>query len=255
MSIHHSAAAGYAVGAGNYVRGRPGYPPEAAAWLRADLELAAGRTVLEVGAGTGKFIPMLRETGAEVLALEPVAAMRARLAADHPGVTVLDGSASAIPLPDGAVDVVVCAQAFHWFATAAALAEMRRVLKPGGMLGLIWNVRDEQVDWVAALTALTDPWEQGTPRYRSGAWRDVFPAPGFAAAGERSVHHAHIGSAEEVIVDRTLSVSFIAALPEATRDEVARQVRALIADTPALAGGGEIAFPYETRMFAFRRVD
>ncbi|MCW6532285.1 methyltransferase domain-containing protein [Sphingomonas sp. MMSM20] len=255
MTIHRSAADGYAVGAGSYVRGRPGYPPEAARWLRETLALAPGRDVLEIGAGTGKFIPLLRATGAHVLALEPVAAMRARLAQDHRDVTVLDGSAAAIPLADGAVDAVVCAQAFHWFATADALTEMRRVLRPGGVLGLIWNVRDEEVPWVAALTALTDPWEAGTPRYRSGAWRKVFPAPGFVEIGERAVRHAHVGSAAAVIVDRTLSVSFIAALPDAARDEVERQVRALIADTPALAGGGEIAFPYVTRMFAFRRVD
>lgn len=255
MSVHDSAAEGYARSAAIYASGRPDYPPEALDWLRETVGLKAGATGLEVGAGTGKFVPLLRETGARVLALEPVAAMRDILAPDNPDVTVLDGNAEAIPLPDRAVDAVICAQAFHWFASAAAVEEMRRVLKPGGVLGLIWNVRDETVPWVAALSAITDPWEKGTPRFRTGAWRRAFPAPGLEAIGERETRHAHVGRAEEVIVARTMSVSFIAALPDAARDEVERRVRELIAATPELAGTAPIAFPYRTRMFAFRRVD
>ncbi|WEK44211.1 MAG: class I SAM-dependent methyltransferase [Candidatus Sphingomonas colombiensis] len=255
MTVHDSASTGYARAAATYVKGRPDYPPAALEWLRGVIGLRAGRSVLEVGAGTGKFVPMLRETGATIMAVEPVAAMRETLAGDYPEVTALDGTAETIPLPDGAVDAVICAQAFHWFATARALAEMRRVLKPGGMLGLIWNVRDERVPWVAALSAITDRWESGAPRFRTGAWRRVFPASGFAAVGERRASHAHVGRAEEVIVARTLSVSFIAALPDAERAAVEQQVRRLIAETPELAGQAEISFPYETRMFAFRRVD
>lgn len=255
MSVHDSATKGYARAAATYVTGRPDYPDGALDWLREVVGLGAGRTVLEVGAGTGKFVPLLRDTGARVFALEPVAAMRETLARDHRDVEALEGNAEAIPLADGAVDAVVCAQAFHWFATPAAVAEMRRVLKPGGVLGLIWNVRDEAVPWVAALSAITDVYEHGTPRFRSGAWRQAFPAPGFVAIGERCARHAHVGTAEEVIVARTLSVSFIAALPDAERAEVERRVRALVAATPELAGPAEIAFPYETQMFAFRRVD
>jgi len=254
MTVHASAATGYTRSATTYVSGRPGYPAEAAAWLREVAGLAPGRGVLEVGAGTGKFVPLLRDTGAHVTALEPVAAMRATLARDHADVTVVEGTAEAIPLPDAGVDAVICAQAFHWFATPAAVAEMRRVLKPGGVLGLIWNVRDESVPWVAALSAITDPYARGTPRYRTGAWRRCFPAPGFAAIDERRADHPHVGRAEDVIVARTMSVSFIAALDDAERATVERQVRGLIAATPELAGES-VAFPYETRMFAFRRVD
>lgn len=112
---------------------------------------------------------MLSGCGGEIVALEPVAAMREQLTAAFPQVEVLAGTADAIPLPDGSVDAVVCAQAFHWFATAPAVAEMARVLKPGGVLGLIWNVRDESVPWVAELSTITDPWEGDTPRYRTGA--------------------------------------------------------------------------------------
>ena len=255
MPVHDSASKGYQAGAGTYVTGRPGYPPEASQWLGDVLGVGPGRSTIEIGAGTGKFLPLLEECGGRILALEPVDAMRERLAKDHPGVEAIAGTAEAIPLPDASMDVVVCAQAFHWFASAAALAEIRRVLVPGGRLGLIWNVRDESVPWVAALSKITDALEGDTPRYRTGAWRHVFPAPGFAFIGERQARNVHVGSAEQVIVGRTLSVSFIAALPADRRDAVAREVRALIADTPELAGRDSIAFPYETRMFAYRRIE
>lgn len=253
--IHDSASDGYAQGAGAYVRGRPDYPPETTQWLREVVGLAPGRRVVDLGAGTGKFIPRLAVTGATVIAVEPVAAMRTELSRLHPDVDVHDGSADAMPLADASVDAVVCAQAFHWFATTAALAEIRRVLVPGGVLALVWNVRDTRVPWVAALTAMTDVHEGDTPRHASGAWRRVFPADGFEALGEQTVRHDHVGPADQVIVQRTLSTSFIAALPDAQRADVERQVRALIAATPALAdaGEGDIAFPYRTQMLAFRK--
>ena len=254
MAIHASAAQGYQVASDLYVQGRPDYPPEALAWLQDDLALKAGKKVLEVGAGTGKFIPTLRQSGAQMLALEPVAAMRAKLVAANPDVQALDGTAEAIPLPDACVDAIVCAQAFHWFASTQALAEFCRVLAPGGRLGLIWNVRDESVDWVAALTAITDKFENHTPRFRTGVWQQVFPFAGLEALPARHATNTHVGSPEDVILGRTFSTSFIAALPDAQKREVEADVCALIAQTPALAGQAQIAFPYKTLMLAYRKV-
>ncbi len=254
-AIHSSASQGYAAAAGTYAAGRPGYPAEAVAWLRDVVGLHAGRTALDLGAGTGKFLPYLRETGAALVAVEPVDAMRQRLADDNPDVRALAGAAERIPLPDASVDAVVCAQAFHWFANHRALMDIRRVLKPGGVLGLIWNVRDERVGWVAALTAITDAYEGDTPRYRTGRWRALFPALGFECLGERHFAHGHTGDPEQVIVERALSTSFIAALPADGRAAVAAKIRALIAATPALAGRAEVTFPYETAAFAWRRTD
>jgi len=253
MPIHHRSK-GYHGGAAAYVAGRPGYPPEAGTWLSEVLRLGPGRKALEVGAGTGKFIPTLRQTGCGIIALEPIAEMREQLVHAFPDVTALAGSADAIPLPDASVDAVVCAQAFHWFATRQAVAEMRRVLVPGGVLGLIWNGRDEDVPWVAALSDITNRYEGDTPRYRTGAWRHAFPAPGLAFIGERHVRNSHVGTAEDVVLKRTLSVSFVAGLPADERAEVEREVRALIARTPELAGGKQVAFPYMTSMHAYRRI-
>lgn len=250
----HDKSKGYHNGAAAYVGGRPGYPPEAIVWLRDVLGLGSGRKALEVGAGTGEFIPTLRATDCEIVALEPIDEMREQLVRAYPEVTALAGSADAIPLPDACMDAVVCAQAFHWFATPAAVAEMRRVLVPGGVLGLIWNGRDEDVPWVAALSEITDRREGDTPRYRSGAWSQAFPAPGLAFVDEQHVRNSHIGAAEDVVLKRTLSVSFIARLPERDRLDVEREVRSLIAQTHELADGKQVSFPYETSMYAYRRI-
>lgn len=253
-SIHKAASTGYATAAQTYVTGRPDYPPQCDTWLRETVELGHGKTVLDLGAGTGKFLPYLRRTGARVLAVEPVDQMRARIAQENPDVQALAGTASAIPLPDAALDAVVCAQSFHWFATTEAVAEIRRVLAPSGVLGLIWNVRDETVPWVAALSALTDPLEGGAPRYRTGQWRRALVTDGLSFLGEQHARNTHVGTPEQVIVDRTLSVSFIAALPADGKADVMRRVRALIAATPELARAQEVAFPYDTAMFAYRKL-
>ena len=250
--VHNSAAAGYSAAAQTYASGRPDYPIEALDWLREVVGIAPGKTVLDLGAGTGKFLPLLKQSGARVLAVEPVAAMREELARRHSDVEVLPGTADNIPLPDNSLDAVVCAQSFHWFATPAALAGIRRVLVPGGILGLIWNVRDTTVPWVAELSKIIDPFEQGTPRYATGEWRRLFPAEGFRELAERTAPNPQTGPAEQVLVERTLSVSFIAALPPAAKQGVADRVRALIADTSELANHPQVTFPYQTRMFAFQ---
>jgi SAM-dependent methyltransferase len=236
-----------------YVRGRPDFPPAALDWLRADLALGPGRKAIDLGAGTGKFTRLLVESGAEVTAVEPVAAMRERLARDLPSVNALDGTAQRIPLSDSCADAVICAQSFHWFASAESLLEIHRVLKPGGMLGLIWNIRDDSIPWVAGLTRIMSPYEGDAPRYYRGEWRHVFPARGFGELREKNFPHAHIGPPEQVIVDRVASVSFIAALDAATRRRVLDGVRGLIAATPELAGKSEVSVPYVTRAYSCHR--
>ena len=249
--LHEAAKTGFSAGAGKYASGRPDYPSEIAGWLNAALRLGPGRTAVDLGAGTGKFTPRLLATGARVIAVEPVAEMRARIAEAAPGAEIRAGDATALPLADGEADAIVCAQAFHWFATAAALAEMRRALKIGGQLGLVWNERDESVPWVAALVAILAPYEGDTPRFSSGRWREAFPAPGFAPLSEQGFTHTHVGPAERVVVDRLLSTSFVAALDATTRAEIADKARRVLA---AHGLGATVAFPYKTRVFATPRL-
>jgi SAM-dependent methyltransferase len=252
--IHHSAAEGYSVAAAHYEKGRPDYPPEVDRWLRHDLALRKGKTVLDLGSGTGKFLPHLCRTEATVVAVEPVGAMLVQLLAGHPGTQAKQGSAEDIPLADASVDAVVCAQSFHWFARAEAVAEIRRILKVGGILGLVWNIRDESVEWVADLRRIFDAYQGDAPRFHTQDWRKVFPAAGFSPLSERRFLHDHTGSPEHVIVDRVLSTSFIAALPATERLRITTQVRQLIANAPDLAGKSEVTMPYVTAAYTCQKL-
>jgi SAM-dependent methyltransferase len=247
--VHHSAAAGYKTAADTYVKGRPDYPPQVSGWLAATLGLDGHKTVIDLGAGTGKFTGLLVATGAQVIAVEPVAQMLEKLSDAWPDVLAVSGTATDLPLPDASVDAVICAQAFHWFASAEALTEIARVLKPGGKLGLIWNLRDTDVSWVPKLDAIVNALEGDTPRYYTGAWRKAFPHPAFAPLQVERFHHGHTGSPEDVILNRVRSTSFIAALPEAQRAKIDEQIRALIATEPELRGRDVVTVPYETAAF------
>ncbi|MGC0153212.1 class I SAM-dependent methyltransferase [Chromobacterium vaccinii] len=125
--IHQAARQGFAKEAQAYERGRPAYSPALAGWLRESLGVDAGTVALDLGAGTGKFTRLLAGVAGEVAAVEPVDQMRAELQAGLPGLKALKGTAESIPLPDASVDVVTCAQAFHWFASEDALREIHRV--------------------------------------------------------------------------------------------------------------------------------
>jgi SAM-dependent methyltransferase len=211
--------------------------------------LAPNSTAIDLGAGTGKFTKLLLQTGATVIAVEPVDAMRAALTASVPGARTLAGSAQTMNLQDGTADAVLCAQAFHWFANEAAMIEIHRVLKPGALLGLVWNVRDESVDWVAAITDIIAPFEGGTPRYNKGDWRRAFAGDRFSALRETRFQYMHTGIPEQVIVDRFLSVSFIAALPPAEKSKVTEKLRNLIAQHPKIRGCEAISVPYQTHAY------
>ena len=205
--------------------------------------------MLDLAAGTGKLTALLVVTGSEVVAVEPVAEMRAVLEAALPGVRALPGTAEAIPLGSGTVDAVTVGQAFHWFRGDEALREIHRVLRPGGGLGLLWNDRDTSVPWVARLSELMEPYRRDAPGYRSGAWREAFERTtlfgklGHAAAG--LVHRLP----PEGVVARVASVSFVAALPEGEREAVLMEVRNLLATDPQTRGRDEIELPYRTDAF------
>ncbi len=251
--VHPFALAGFSSAAADYSAGRPDYPAEISSWLTTALGLSPASAALDLGAGTGQFSACLDALGVKVTAVEPVAAMRAEFARALPHLSVLAGSASQIPASDCSFDSVICAQSFHWFASAQALREIRRVLKPGGVLGLVWNLRDESVEWVLELARLLAPFEGDTPSFRSGSWRRCFPAEGFDPLRECRFPHRYCGPAETVILRRVLSTSFIAALPEAERKDVAARTRALIAASPALAGRQEVCFPYVTLAYDCRK--
>jgi SAM-dependent methyltransferase len=253
-SVHESAARGFARAPEDYERGRPTYPPEALALLARVLGLGPGRTLLDLAAGTGKLTRALAPTGARLVAVEPVAAMRAKLAESLPEARVLAGTAEGLPLADGSVDAVAVAQAFHWFDGDQALAEIHRVLRPGGRLGLVWNLRDEAVPWVAALTAIIEPHRGATPGYRAGSWRPAFERTALFTPLEQAQFGLEHELTPDGVVARVASVSFVAALPDAVRDEVLERVRELLAGDPDTRGRATVVLPYRTDVYWCQRV-
>ncbi|MBT1262255.1 methyltransferase domain-containing protein [Pseudomonas sp. VS40] len=252
--VHTSAQQGFSTQAVTYAQGRPDYPRQLRGWLAETLRIDAQSSVIDLGAGTGKFTRLLSTLAPTLTAVEPVAAMGAQLTKLLPDVRLVNGTAESIPLPSASADAVVCAQAFHWFSTEAALAEIHRVLKPQGRLGLVWNVRDESVDWVAAITDIITPYEGDTPRFHTGRWREAFTGEYFSEPEVTCFPYSHVGSPQEVIMDRFLSVSFIAALPEASKAVVTAQLQALIDTHPSLKGRDTVAFPYQTQAYVCHRL-
>ena len=244
VAIHESAAKGFAAGADAYERGRPEYSPEAVARLASELGIRPGTRVLDLAAGTGKLTRQLASTGAELVAVEPIAEMRAKLESSLPHVLALDGTAEGIPLPNHSVDAVVVGQAFHWFDSVRAVSEIRRVLRPGGGVGLIWQVRDASRPWTARLDEIIDRADDGHPRFRTGAWREGFDRTAlFEPLQEATFETVQRGS-PETIVDRVASISYVAAMSADRRRVVLDEVRELLATAPETAGSDFVELPY-----------
>jgi SAM-dependent methyltransferase len=144
----------------SYDRVRPGPAPAAVDWLLP----ARCQSAVDLAAGTGLFTRALLGRVPEVTAVEPDGRMRAVMAERTEGVRVLDGRGEAIPLPDSSVDAVFVSTAWHWFDPALATAEIARVLRDGGRLGVIWTSRDRADDWVAELDLLRLSAAPGEPR-------------------------------------------------------------------------------------------
>ncbi len=234
MSDLHPATQGFGRAADAYERGRPDYPAAAVDFLVERLDLRPGRVVLDLAAGTGKLTRLLVPTGAKVIAVEPIPEMRAKIE----NVRVLAGTAEAIPLADASVDAVTVAQAFHWFRAEEALREIRRVLRPGGGLALVWNVRDESEPINAAASEIMRPLEENMPRRSKLSWREVIGATEAA-----TFEHEQVVD-EDSFVERFTSVSFVAAAPPEARAVIEEQLRALARST-----GAPIRLPYVTEVY------
>ena len=253
-AIHESAARGFAAAPADYERGRPMYPFEAVRRLVRELHIKPHSTVLDLAAGTGKLTRLLAQLSSDVVAVEPVDAMRERLVETLPAVTALAGTAEAIPLGDESVDAVTVGQAFHWFDGDAALAEIHRVLRPGCRLGLIWNVKDETVDWVRHLAEIIEAYRGSAPKVASGRWKDAFERTELFGPLERArfsfVHETDMGT----VIARVTSISFIAAMAPRVRERVVEQVRELLRTHPDTRGRSVYPLRYRTGVYWCQKV-
>jgi SAM-dependent methyltransferase len=247
MSVHDIAAVGFGSSAGAYERARPTYPPAAVTWLTDALALREGTTVVDVAAGTGKFTRLLVASGAAVLAIEPVGGMREQLVVSVPGVPALGAVAEALPFRSGSLDAITVAQAIHWFDRAHALAELHRVLRPGGRLGVIGNHRDRSVPWVDTVWTRVDKIERDAPwRGDKEAQVDLFrDQPWFTPPVAASFPNEQRLTPAQV-VDRVRSISHVGALAPDEQRAFLDGIRQMLATDPATAGAAELTLPYRT---------
>ncbi len=233
-----STSFGKAVGA--YDRGRPGYPAEAVAWLLETIDRPA--RILDVGAGTGKLTRVLVDAGHEVVALDPDPVMLEALKESLPGVTTVIGRAEEIPLDDR-FDAAVSGQAWHWVEPVAASREVGRVVRPGGVLGLIWNTRDTSVGWVARLSEIMH-------HSRAETYIDN---------DELAVHHPfeppHKATfrwsrqmTRNAIFDMVHSRSYVITAPTDVREQIDSRITDLL-DEHGVDGDRTIELPYVTSAF------
>ena len=242
-AVHPVAGQGFGRAAEHYERGRP----DAVALLVSELGLGAGRVVADVAAGTGKLTRLLAPSGARVVAVEPLAEMAAVLRRVVAGVPVARGVAERLPLREGSIDAVVVAEAFHWFEVGVALAEVRRVLRPGGGLAMLWNQAGaEPAPWQMELGVLLAGMREPDLPFvgsHSRPWPDdVAAAGGFTGLAHRSFPHEQVVEAEDVVAG-ALSTSWVAVRPEDERRRFADEVRRMLA-----GHGSPLVVPWRTEV-------
>jgi SAM-dependent methyltransferase len=235
--LTEARAASFGAAADAYERARPSYPEAAIDWILP----ADARRVLDLGAGTGKLSRHLRARGLEVVAVEPSEGMRAQLSRGLPDVQTLAGSAENIPLDDASVDAVVCGQAWHWFDPARAVPEVARVLKPGGGLGLIWNIRDLRDPWMNTFSGLEPEHDNSEAESENPSLGSPFGAvERFDLAWRQS-------TTAEALIELLASRSYVIVLSQAERGALFDKVRRFLQTDASTAGKAEISVPYVTR--------
>lgn len=251
----HSSSFGAAAPA--YAEHRPDYAQAAVRWA---LEPAPGPRVLDLGAGTGKLTAALVALGAEVVAVEPDPAMLAELGRALPAVRALPGSAEAVPLPDASVDAVVAGNAMHWFDMDVAGPEIARVLAPGGVLAGLWNVFDNQVDWVAQLERVSGSAAIG-PRDTRSSWRAEtagahLPRAGlvarFGSPEQTEFPHGQRRTADSLVATFATKAGVLV-MPEQEREATLDPIRAFLTGRPETAHG-EFTLPMLTGVQRVRRL-
>ncbi len=234
-----SAAWSTASAAQTYDRARPDYPSSSVEWVLAGADRAV-RRVLDLGAGTGKLTGGLVSLGLDVVAVDRSAAMLEVLASRHPSVETRVGTAEELPLEDSSFDAVLCGQAWHWVNENLAIPEVARVLRPGGVLGPLWNRRDEATPWVTALSELMEfPSHQYAPKLGD-------PFTDVERFTVRHVHRLRVAELDDLVLSR----SYVIRMEPEERQALLERVAELRRTHPDLAGRESVEFPYVT--FAYR---
>jgi ubiquinone/menaquinone biosynthesis C-methylase UbiE len=221
----------------DYDLGRPTYPSAAVRWL-----VNGAQKAIDLGAGTGKLTSALVALVPEVAAVELQLSMVTQLNKTVSGARAVCGRAEAIPVRSQWADVLVVGQAFHWFDQEHALPEIARVLKPGGRVGLVWNVRDQSIDWIAELSRVAGM--DNSRKMRS----DLKQIKHFRPFEIRAFPMVQPVD-RNVLLANIRSRSHVAAMDEARRLKIMKAVVQLCDTHPDLAGKARFEFRYQTQAF------
>ncbi|WOE30575.1 MULTISPECIES: class I SAM-dependent methyltransferase [unclassified Acinetobacter] len=255
QSLHPSAQKGFSLAAERYQQARPHYPENITYWLKNHLQLTPNHIILDLGSGTGKFLPYLQQITSHIIAIEPISAMLEQLKISYPHIQTQQAYSHQLPFSNEFADAITCAQSFHWFAQPETLTELYRVLKPNAQLILIWNQRDIDIAWVKQLDDVLQTLESDTPRYHSHQWKKVFEQQTqFKPIAETTFSLSHHGTVEQVVLQRLLSTSFIAALPHAEQNKLKQQFADIVYTHTGKTAQDEIDFPYTTHVYAFQKI-
>jgi SAM-dependent methyltransferase len=247
------AAARFGDVAATYERARPEYPAAILEELATRAGVGPGAEVLDLAAGTGKLTRQLVDLGAAVRAVEPSSGMRAQLALAVPSIPVLDGTAERIPVPDGSVDVATVAQAFHWFETRPALDELRRVLRPGGWLALLWYEPPSE-GWAAALWALRHRLTGFTGDYPGRGWEGVLDLDERFGSRTVTTVASAVSTTVEGQMEESASRSYVHTLDDAAQRRVLDELSVFLATHPDVAGRTTLTYERTCSLHLCRRL-
>ena len=244
------AAQGFAQAATAYEQGRPSYPNEAIQWIKTLCQNFD--TIVDLGAGTGKFTRLLDCFGArEIIAIEPVLAMRETLKSIPLITKIVDGTAEHIPLDDHTVDMIICAQSFHWFANHRALEEFHRVLKSTGVLVLIWNTSDHSGrEWADNITKYVDSFKPNEAvRYKEMLWKSAFDSQKFFSPVLYKQFANEQRMTRYLMIQRILSTSFIAALPSERKTKLIEEVEKMLDQVEEIRHVEDFVIQHQTDVY------
>ncbi len=273
MGVHEIAASGFGGAAEIYDKARPSYPLAVVKYFVDNLDIGPGHRVLDLAAGTGIFTGLIANSGATLIACEPVAGMREVLRNKYPEIPTAAGVAENLPFADGSLHAVTILQALHWFDGQRATLELHRVLRSRGRVGFGWNARDRSIEWVDLVWAIMDrvekkaPWRNhredqtgttavsqfGDPHGWTAGRAGVF-VQGFSEVRYTRFFHEQQTTPQGVI-DRVASVSHVQILPEPERQRVLDEVRDIVTNHPQTAGQNVLNLGYWTDCYWTERLE